>query len=99
MCRDLVCLEQCHVLDDQPQHALPLTRRELGIIPDPGKIGCERQNFFPGLLVCSAALLLSLPLVFFLYRSVGAQFFIPLCLQDISDQAIAIYRRRANSAS
>ena len=39
-------------------------------------------------LPAAAALLLAVPLVFFLCRSVSAQFFSPLRLQDISDQAI-----------
>src|SRR5262249_557907 len=57
--RDLVRLEQSHIFDQQPKNALSLTYRECRIIPDPGKIGCQRQDSLPHFLIGPATLLLS----------------------------------------
>src|ERR1035437_4965742 len=85
---DFIRLQEGYIFDQQPKHPLAFTGVDLGVIPDLGKVFCERNHLLAGLFIGLPAPLLPLPLALFLSCGVSTQLLIPLRLQRIGYESV-----------
>jgi len=86
--RDLVAFDQSDVLEDQPDHTLPLAIRCLWVLPQPGKITGQSCDSSPLCFTDRGMVGLALPIILLLSFLQCAQLVVPLGLQGTCNQAI-----------
>jgi len=86
---DQLSVDQRHVLDEQAENALPLTRLDGRVVPYSWKVGGQREQLLPRPRVNQQALLLRLLLVVLLRFGQATELVIPFRFQAVGNQSVA----------
>jgi hypothetical protein len=85
---DHFSVNQRHILDEEAQNTFSLAGFDGRIIPDPWKLGRQREQLLPCLRVDQQTLLLCMLIVLFLRLGQGTELVIPFRFQTIGDETI-----------